>query len=122
MRSDEQLYGSPKTQVRVNPERGEVKENFNKRAMKLLEIHSHWFYTDHQSIRSNHSILITLPFMWYYRDLSSNLISFDGGVERFRKHQHQRFFLEIYSSLSLAESVLDIYFVLLFCTTVMESH
>lgn len=85
MRSDEQLYSSPKTQVRVNPERRDVKENFIKRTMKLLEIHSHWFYADHQSIRSNHSILITLLLMWYYRDLSSDLISFDGCVERFRK-------------------------------------
>jgi len=37
--------------------------------MKFLEIHSHWFYTDHKSIRSTHSILITLLLMWYYRDL-----------------------------------------------------
>jgi len=37
--------------------------------MKFLEIHSHWFYTDHQRIRSTHSLLIILLLMWYYRDL-----------------------------------------------------
>ena len=69
MRSDEQLYGPPKTQVRVALNEGKFKENFIKRTMKFLEIHSHWFYTDNQSIRSIHRILIALLFIWYYRDL-----------------------------------------------------
>ena len=117
MKSDERLYGSPKTQVRVNLKRRKVKENFIKSSMTFQEIRSHRFYTNHQSVTSTHSILITLLLMWYYRDLSSNLIPFNGCVERFRKHKHQRFFLEIYYTLCLAENVLGIYFMLLLCTT-----
>jgi len=51
-----------------------------------------------------------------------NLIPFDGCVVRFRKYQHQRFFLEIYFTLCLAGNVFGIYFMLPFFTTLKEYH
>lgn len=60
--------------------------------------------------------------MWDYWDLSSNLTPFDICAVRCRKYKYQRFFLEINSALRLAESVLDIYFMLLICATLKGNY
>lgn len=94
MRSDEQLYGSPKTQVLVALNEGKLREFYQTRnevsrnpfTLVLYRPPKHQKHSQHTN---NIATYMVLP------GFNSNLIPFDGCVVRFRKHQHQRFFLEI---------------------------
>jgi hypothetical protein len=70
----------------------------------------------HSHHSNNLAAYVVLP------GFNSNFIPFDGCLVRFRKHQHQRFFLEIYFTLCLAGSVFCIYFMLPFFTTLKEYY
>ena len=70
----------------------------------------------HSQLTNNLAAYVVLP------GFNSNLIPFDGCVVRFRKHQHQRSFLKIYFTLCLEDSVIGIYFMLPFFTTLKEYY